>query len=231
MPNEDQKLSIIKKYWQKTPEFFSEKYKANFFQLLSPVNLFLLARRKKALQLAGNVKDKKILDVGCGSGIFMIDFIKRGAYVIGIDYSQKMLDITKKELENYKIHKNKYKLLKADATKLPFTDKSFDFVLATGLTDYLTDKQGQQFLEEASRVLKKNGTLIVSFPVDKSPFAFVRSGFGLHIRQKFFKLPPIINQFSIEKIRKFLNEANFEDQETHKILATMWIIKAKHKKD
>ncbi len=231
MVNNQSKLTIIQKYWQKTPEFFSEKYKTNFFQLLSPVNLFLLARRKKALQLVGNVKDKKILDVGCGSGIFMIDFAKRGAYVIGIDYSQKMIDIARKELKHYKIPSNQYKLVQANATELPFKDQSFDFILTTGLTDYLTDKQDQQFLEEASRVLKKNGTLIVSFPVEKSPFAFVRSGFGLHIRQKFFKLPPIINQFSIKKIRKFLNEANFEDQETHKILATMWIIKAKHKKD
>lgn len=230
MKKNNSNFTIIQKYWQKTPELFSQKYQINLVKLLSPVNLFLFLRRNKVLKLAPNVKDKKILDVGCGSGVFMIDFVLRGAYVAGIDYSQKMLDIAKKELNFYKIPKNKYILKKAEATKLPFGQNEFDFILATGLTDYLKDQENQRFLQEAARVLKKSGTLIVSFPVEKSRFSFVRSGVGLKIRQKFFKLPPISNSFSLEKVRKFLGNAGLEETEHHKILTTMWLILARFKK-
>jgi len=229
MEKNDFKPSIIEKYWQKTPGLFSEKYQTDFLKLLLPVNAFLFSRRKKVLKLAGNVKGKKILDVGCGSGVFIIDFVKNGANVAGVDYSQKMLGLARKEIARYRLPKSKYELIKADATKLPFLNRRFDLVLATGLTDYLTDAQNEKFLEEAARVLKRNGSLIVSFPVDKSPFSFVRSGVGLKIRQKFFKLPPIQNQFSLRKIRKFFDKAGLKDVKRTKIFMTMWIVVAKLK--
>ena len=226
----NKKTSIIKKYWQDTPQYFSEKYESNFIQMLSPVNMFLAARRKKAHELAGNIKGKKILDAGCGSGIFMIDFIKKGAFVVGIDYSQKMLDLARKELTAHKIPKNKYVLKLADATSLPFKDNEFDLILATGLTDYLTDQQDEKFVEEASRVLKKNGSLIISFSVKNSPFSFARSGLGLKIRQRIFKLPPIQNEFTLEKLRIFLQKYGLADKKHHKIFATMWLVLAQFNK-
>src|SRR4030042_5022352 len=99
------KLSVINKYWIDTPELFSEKYTNSFLQNLSPVNMFLNKRRQEVLKLTRNLKGKKVLDVGCGSGVFMLEFIKRGAEVIGLDYSQKMLDLAKKELNFYKVDK------------------------------------------------------------------------------------------------------------------------------
>src|SRR3990167_62047 len=135
MTRDFSKLTTIKEYWQNTPGFFSEKYQTNFLKLASPVNLFLHLRRKEALKLAGSVKGKKILDVGCGSGVFLLEFIKMGATVVGIDYSQKMLSMAEAELKLYKIPKNKYKLILANATNLPLNSKSFDLVLATGMTD------------------------------------------------------------------------------------------------
>lgn len=223
-------FKVIKKYWQNTPELFSEKYTNNFFQNLSPVNIFLSKRRMEVLKLTKNLEGKKVLDVGCGSGILMLEFLKRGATVTGIDYSQKMLDLAKQELNFYKVDKKKYKLILANATNLPFSDKSFDLVLATGLTDYMSDKDNQKFIKEAARVLKKDGSLIVSFPVENSPFSIARYGIGLKIRQKVFKLPPIQNQFSLEKIRNFLKKEKMVDIKHTKIFATMWLVLAKAEK-
>lgn len=221
------KLPSIDKYWIETPELFSEKYSTNPLQLFSPVNLFLFARRKKVMEFAPKIAGKKILDVGCGSGIFMLDFIKKGAQVTGIDYSQKMIDMASDLLKQYKVPKTRYLLKKANATKLPFKDNSFDMVLATGLADYLTDIEDQKFLKESARVLKKNGMIIVGFPVEDSPFAFVRSGIGLQIRQKFFKLPPIHNKFSFEKIKKFTQDAGMKVVKKDKVLTTMWLVVAR----
>ena len=229
MTRDTSELSIIKKYWQNTPGSFSEKYQTNFLKLASPVNLFLYLRRKEVLKLAGSIKGKKILDVGCGSGVFLLEFIKMGATVVGIDYSQKMLSMAEAELKLYKISRNKYKLILANATNLPLNNKSFDLVLATGLTDYMTDQDDLKFLQEAVRVLKPNGSLIVSFPVEKSPFSFMRKGIGLAIRQRFFKLPPVHNEFTLEKITRFLKKVNMKYEKTHKIFATMWLVSAKFK--
>lgn len=218
----------IKKYWQNTPERFFEQYNISALKLISPVNLFLHARRRKVLSLAGDVSGKKILDVGCGSGVFMVEFIKRGAYITGIDYSEKMLKEAAKQLNQFKISKSKYILKNADATKLPFENKQFDIVLATGLTDYLTDLQNRLFIKEAERVLKQKGTLIVSFPVEESPFSFLRRGVGLKMRQKLLNLPPIENSFSIKRIRSLLKSVKLKDVERHKIFSTMWLIVAKN---
>ncbi len=222
-------LKVIKKYWLNTPELFSEKYKNSFITSLSPVNWFLLARRRKTIDFAGLVKNQKILDVGCGSGVFMIEFIKKGAYVIGADYSQKMLDLARRELSRYKVSRSKYKLLKADATNLPFKNAEFDLILAAGLADYLTDERNKKFIKEAARVLKDNGRLIIGFPCEDSPFAFLRSGPGLWLRQNVFKLPPIHNTFSIDKIDQLLALAGLQVQKSTKVFSAMWLIVANHK--
>lgn len=218
----------IKRYWQNTPERFFEQYDISAIKLVSPVNLFLHARRRKVLELIGDVSGKRVLDVGCGSGVFIVELAKRGAYVVGIDYSDKMLEEAKRQLNYFKIPSSKYTLKNADATKLPFKNGEFDVILATGLTDYLSDEQDKLFIREAKRVLAKNGKLIVSFPVAESPFSFLRKGLGLKIRQKLFNLPPIENSFSIKRIKNLLSSVKLKDISRYKIFSTMWIIVAKH---
>lgn len=49
-------------------------------------------------KLLPDLQGKTVLDIGCGYGHNCLDFIKRGAKkVIGIDISEKMLDVAKKE--------------------------------------------------------------------------------------------------------------------------------------
>lgn len=219
----------IKKYWLTTPERFAEQYETTR-SFISPTKMFLHARRKKVLDLTHDVKGKKILDIGCGSGVFMIEFIKRGAYVVGADYSDIMLHIAEHELNRNKISKSKFKLIKADATRLPFKKAEFDIILATGLADYLTSTQNGLFIKGVDKALKKGGVLICGFPVKESPVAFLRSGLGLWIRKNIMKLPPIQSAFSIQDIRKLLKIAGLVDIKRDKVFQTMWIIVAKRNK-
>lgn len=226
--NKNQIKTKIKDYWIKTPDLFAEKYTNPFFTLVSPANAFLYARRKKVIKIIGNLSSKNILDVGCGSGIFMVDFAKKGATVVGVDYSQKMLDLAKTQLNTQKINPSKYKLVKAEATKLPFQKQAFDLILATGLADYLSKDQNEVFIKEAARVLKKDGKLICGFPVKESPVAFLRTGIGLWFRENFLKLPPIESNFSLLEIRKLFKNAGLKEIKHSKVFFTMWIIVAKH---
>ena len=104
------------------------------------------------LELLGNVKGKKILDLGCGTGIYAKLLTKKGAKVKGFDISPKMIDIAKKENPNLD-------LKVGSANKIPFNDK-FDIVLASLIVHYLED--WNRMFQEIRRVLKPNGILVFS---------------------------------------------------------------------
>lgn len=49
------------------------------------------------LKLVGKVKGMRIIDVGCGSGVFAAELAKRGANVVGVDPSKEMIHIANRE--------------------------------------------------------------------------------------------------------------------------------------
>jgi SAM-dependent methyltransferase len=104
------------------------------------------------LQLLGNVKRKKILDFGCGTGIYGRLLTKKGAIVKGFDISKEMLEIAKEE-------NPKLDLREGSGYKIPFKEK-FDIVLSSLTVHYLKD--WNKMFKEVSRVLKPKGLFIFS---------------------------------------------------------------------
>ncbi len=105
------------------------------------------------LNLLGDLRGKSLIDIGCGPGAYSVEFAKRGADVLGVDISRKMLD---KARNNAKMTNIKFTLQKADAHSLPYTDDSFD--VAVLILTILNSKM----VEEAARVLKLGGLLLFS---------------------------------------------------------------------
>ncbi len=95
----------------------------------------------------------KVLDLGCGSGIYSYYLAKRGHRVFGIDVQSEFIQKAK---SRYK-HKNLTFQL-ASALKLPFKSDSFDTVVAFDVLEHVNDKKA---LLEISRVAKK---VIISVP-------------------------------------------------------------------
>lgn len=112
-------------------------------------------------ELLGNVKGKKILDFGCGTGIYAKILTKKGAIVKGFDISPAMLEIAKRENPNLD-------LKVGSGYKIPFNEK-FDMVLASLVIHYLED--WNKMFREVSRVLKKRGYFLFSTgnPVSEFP--------------------------------------------------------------
>ena len=104
------------------------------------------------LSLLGNVKNKTILDFGCGSGLYAKHLIKKGAKVYGFDISKKMINIARKEAP-------KAILKVASGYKIPF-NKKFDIVLASLVLDYFVD--WNKVFNEIKKHLKKDGYFIFS---------------------------------------------------------------------
>lgn len=94
----------------------------------------------------------EVLDVACGTGDMVLELLKQGADVTGVDLSEEMLAIAKRKVES-----GKWKV--ADAEQLPFGDASFDAVTcAFGVRNFVHLEQG---LNEMLRVLRPGGQLVV----------------------------------------------------------------------
>jgi 2-polyprenyl-3-methyl-5-hydroxy-6-metoxy-1,4-benzoquinol methylase len=88
---------------------------------------------------AGDVSGKKILDVGCGSGIYAVDFARRGAArVVGVDFSGNMLELARQEAERHQVA-DRCEFIQADFLELNLEDK-FDSSIAMGVFDYVPDQ-------------------------------------------------------------------------------------------
>lgn len=96
-----------------------------------------------------------VLDVGCGKGFLIHDFIKviPGITVAGIDISKYAIDNSMEDV--------KQKVVVANAKDLPFEDKSFDLVISINTVHNLPREECKQALKEIERVSKKNSFIIV----------------------------------------------------------------------
>ena len=120
----------------------------SYFRLGSYMRLLLL---KKTFT---NTKSKKILDIGCNYGE-ITRILTENNQVIGIDTDQKALKLAKKQ-------NKQAKFIEANATRLPFKNKSFDIVNCLSVLEHI--KKDQKVLLEISRVLKNKGKLFLTIP-------------------------------------------------------------------
>ncbi len=77
-----------------------------------------------------NLKDKKILEIGCGSGRFLDVLSDKNCFLFGIDNSAS-IDETKKNLDF--MDKKKILLLQCDTYNLPFKNNLFDHIFSIGV--------------------------------------------------------------------------------------------------
>lgn len=109
-----------------------------------------------ALELAGDVRGKRVLDLGCGRGEVVRTCLERGAHVVGLDFSYDALMLAQRIVPPVLAP-----LLRADVQHLPLQSASFDLVFALDLVEHLYPAELNRLLEEAFRVLSTGGRLIV----------------------------------------------------------------------
>ena len=123
--------------------------------------------RKKAISKLTN-NPKKILDVATGTADFAIAATKmKEVQIIGIDISEKMLEIGETKIKQKGLEKQ-IKLQLADSENLPFESGSFDGITAGfGVRNFENLQLG---LSEMCRVLKEDGIAVILEP--SKPKAF-----------------------------------------------------------
>lgn len=102
----------------------------------------------------------KVLDFGCGPGMFSIAMVELGAQVIAADLQQEMLNILKNNVSKTKFEKN-IKLIKCEENQINVNEK-IDFLLAFYVLHEVKNKKN--FFKQAKDILKKNSKLYIAEP-------------------------------------------------------------------
>ena len=119
-------------------------------------------RMARSLLLMNLEPGTRVLDMGCGRGEIALHVARRGAEVVGIDYSAACLRLTRRTLEVASDRdRTRVTLRQADATALPFESEAFERVLMLDIVEHLHDWQISRTLREAYRVLSPQGYLVL----------------------------------------------------------------------
>jgi len=115
---------------------------------------FLWEELKKFKDLVKN--GEKVLDLGCGNGRLLELLQDKKIEYVGVDNSQKIIEIAKEKHPNFQF-------LVADALSLPFLENSFDKVFSISVFHHIPSEEFRlKFLEEIKRILKPKGVLILT---------------------------------------------------------------------
>lgn len=117
-------------------------------------NPHTLLEHDDVLKLVAAKRNKKILDVACGTGKYTYEFAKKGAQVIGIDFSKQMIEVAR--IKFPKLEFRHTDIIK----KLPFRNRQFDKINCAQALKHI--KNLKPTLYEFFRVLRKGGVFIFS---------------------------------------------------------------------
>ena len=143
---------------------YARRKSGNLYSRFNPAYLFMVQEREQRfLALLARhgcvaLDSKRILEVGCGSGDLLRDFIKWGARpenIVGIELlPERMAEAVELCPKAISIHQG-------NAARLPFADESFDIVVqSTVFTSVLDPGMKEELASEMCRVLKPEGLIL-----------------------------------------------------------------------
>lgn len=126
--------------------------------------------QKRFLSLLNHIEKNKnggrLLDIGCGLGLFMETAMKKSSYnwdVHGLEINKRLLDNAFNDI--------KKRIKSGNIENIPFGSNYFDCVTCFDVLEH--SKSLKHNLDEISRVLKKDGILVIQSPNYKSLMAMI----------------------------------------------------------
>jgi len=118
---------------------------------------------REFMGLYGDHDGETVLDYGCGPGNDLVGFLtcSRAAKVIGVDVSEKALNLARERLALHEIDPSRFALIrKTDAdSRVPLDPASVDYLYCEGVLHHPTDPGA--ILREFARVLKSGGASVI----------------------------------------------------------------------
>lgn len=137
---------------------YRQEVQASISFIGQDVDFFTEVKAKHILELArqhfGELKDLKVLDVGCGVGETDRYLTKRFGELYGVDVAAGVLDVagTKNPTAKYLVY---------DGSTLPFQDDMFDVAFAVCVLHHVEPRKWSRFISEMKRVTREGGLVAV----------------------------------------------------------------------
>jgi ubiquinone/menaquinone biosynthesis C-methylase UbiE len=162
----------------------------------------LYERYRLTFEHCGDLTGARVLDIGCGTGRYSIECIKRGAErVVGIDFAPSMVEFSRKMAQEMGVS-DKCEFICGDFLKYSF-EEEFDVILALGFFDYV--KQAGPVFEKIARLRPRK--FVASFPKPTAIWGIQRK-----IRYYWIKKCPVYD-YSLEQLQRLFKEASFPEYE------------------
>lgn len=164
----------------------------------TPAGVFRSTRRlNEFLQYLTLAKRTKVLEIGCGTGVFTNLFYKNGITPIAIDISYDLL--RKAKNKNHNIF-----FIQADAENLPFKENTFDCVLGVSVLHHLNTNSAFKAIRA---VLTDGGSIIFSEPNMANPQIFLQK--RISWLKRMLRDTPNETAFFRWKLKKTLEQNGF----------------------
>jgi ubiquinone/menaquinone biosynthesis C-methylase UbiE len=141
---------------QEIKDWYNKRYASGGINSMRPYEAYLIFL--DYLGINGIQKDKKLLDVSCGTGFLLRAASKRGLETYGTDISKEAVKIAQKTSPKSILSVGKGEDLK-------FNDNTFDYVTCLGSLEHFLDMNMGLF--EMKRVAKKNTKFCIMVPNSK----------------------------------------------------------------
>ena len=147
----------------------------------------------------------KLLDIGCGNGIYVWIFEKLGYEAYGVDKNTEKCRLL---LDSANL--NKIKEIDLEKEKIPFEDNYFDFIFSKSTIEHIYNTEN--FMKEAYRVLKPNGKIVILTPDYESRY------------KDFFEHWQHVKPFTLKSLWSCLEEFGFKNVKVEKFyqLPLLW---------
>lgn len=132
---------------------------------------FMRKRLEMALELLGNKKVERILDVGYGGGTFIPSLAQIGKEIHGIDtmpYPKRVMKTLSQQYPHIKT-----KLIVGSIFKTKYRNKFFDRIVCVSVMEHFKGKQLNKAVAEMYRILKPGGYIVFGFPVKNALTDFI----------------------------------------------------------
>lgn len=122
------------------------------------------AYRDKIISENINSQNTFLLDYGCGDGKYLTELSKRIQTGIGIDISQREIDLAERDCKDNDIINLKFFVM--DAMRTEFNDGTFDVIHGNAILHHL---DAEKSIVEIKRILKDNGVGVFIEPLSTNP--------------------------------------------------------------
>jgi SAM-dependent methyltransferase len=142
--------------------FFDSHGAADAYDVFSPATNERLI--DNFVRLSGLPAGARVVDLGCGSGVFTNLLRRRGYQCVGVDLSPNLIAIARANFSGIEFRTG-------DIERLPFPDSSFDGVLLSGVLHHLPERS--RCAAEVFRILRPGGKFVAFDPNRMNPFMWL----------------------------------------------------------